>query len=186
MLPLCFSAFFAFGVVLVLIGANQPSLAAQLRLDLAESGLLVSALALGLGAGVVVAGPLFDRYPRRPLFVGSALLAAGALLGVEREMSYARWLMHAALAGFSIGLYDTLINAVVVQRYGARAVRPMLAVHAAATLGAMLGPPLVGWIAANIYRKPDGGQRVVWNAPRCSGKLGACRQTTRQSRVNAL
>jgi fucose permease len=147
-LPLCFCAFFAFGIVLVLLGANQASLAAELGLDLARSGLLASSLALGLGAGVVIAGPLFDRYSRRPLFVGSALLAAAALLGVEREMSYARWLAHTALAGAGIGLYDTLINAVVVQRYRERAARPMLAVHSAATIGAMLGPPLAGWIAA--------------------------------------
>jgi fucose permease len=147
-LPLCFCAFLAFGVVLVLVGANEASLAAELGLDLAQTGLLASSLALGLGAGVVIAGPLFDRYPRRPLFVASALLAATALLGVEREMSYARWLVHAALAGAGIGLYDTLINAVVVQRYRERAARPMLAIHSAATIGAMLGPPLIGWIAA--------------------------------------
>ena len=148
MLPLCFGAFFAFGVVLVLVGANQASLAAELGLDLAESGLLASTLALGLGAGVVIAGPLFDRYPRRPLFVGSTLLAAVALLGVERDMSYVRWLVHAALAGVGIGLYDTLINAVIAARYEERSARPMLAVHSAATLGATLGAPLVGWIAA--------------------------------------
>jgi fucose permease len=147
-LPLCFCAFLVFGAVLVLIGANQASLAAELGLDLARSGLLASALALGLGAGVVVAGPLFDRYPRRPLFVGSLLVAAAALLGVEREMGYARWLVHAALAGAGIGLYDTLINAVVVQRYRERAVRPMLVIHSGATVGAMLGPILVGWIAS--------------------------------------
>jgi fucose permease len=150
-LPLCFAAFLAFGAVLVLVGANQASLAAELGLDLAQSGLLASVLALGLGAGVVIAGPLFDRYPRRPLFVGSALLAAAALIGVEREMSYARWLAHAALAGAGIGLYDTLINAVIAQRYEERAARPMLAVHSAATIGAMLGPPLVAWIAARHH-----------------------------------
>jgi fucose permease len=150
-LPLCFCAFLAFGVVLVLVGANQANLAAELGLDLARSGLLASTLALGLGAGVVIAGPLFDRYPRRPLFVGSALLAAAALLGVEREMSYARWLAHAALAGAGIGLYDTLINAVVAERYRERAARPMLVVHSAATIGAMFGPPLVGWIAATHH-----------------------------------
>jgi len=147
-LPLCFCAFLAFGAVLVLVGANQANLAAELGQGLARSGLLASALALGLGAGVVIAGPLFDRYPRRPLFVGSALLAAAALLGVEREMSYARWLAHAAAAGTGIGLYDTLINAVIGQQYRERSARPMLAVHSAATLGAMLGPPLVGWIAS--------------------------------------
>ena len=55
---------------------------------------------------------------------------------------------HAAAAGAGIGLYDTLINAVVVQSYRERAARPMLAVHSAATIGAMLAPPLVGWIAS--------------------------------------
>lgn len=151
MLPLCFAAFVAFGVVLVLVGANQASLAAALGLDLAGSGLLASLLALGLGAGVVAAGPLFDRYPRRPLFVGSALLAAAALLGVEPEMSYARWLAHVAAAGFGIGLYDTLISAVVVQRYEERSARPMLLLHAGATLGAMLGPPIVAWIELRAH-----------------------------------
>jgi len=145
-LPLCFSAFVCFGVVLVLVGANQASLAEALSLDLAASGLLASTLALGLGVGVVVAGPLFDRYPRRPLFVGSTLLAGAALLGVEDGMSYSRWMAHCALAGFGIGVYDTLINAVVVQRYEARAVRPMLVLHAGATLGAVLGPPAVAWL----------------------------------------
>ncbi len=151
MLPLCFCAFLAFGAVLVLLGANQASLAAELGLDLARSGLLASALALGLGAGVVIAGPLFDRYPRRPLFVGSLLLAAVALIGIERDMTYARWLVHAAAAGAGIGLYDTLINAVVVQGYRERAARPMLAVHSAATIGAMLSPPLYGWIASAYH-----------------------------------
>ncbi len=151
MLPLCFCAFVCFGVVLVLVGANQANLATALSLDLAESGLLASAVAIGIGAGVVVAGPLFDRYARRPLFVGSALLAAAALIGVDESMGYSRWMLHCAAAGFGIGLYDTLINAVVVQRYRERATRPMLVLHAGATLGAMLGAPLVGWIASDHH-----------------------------------
>src|SRR5262245_47461930 len=63
-------------------------------------------------------------------------------------MSYGRWLVHAVAAGAGIGLYDTLINAIVVQSYRERSARPMLAVHSAATIGAMLSPPLIGWIAS--------------------------------------
>jgi hypothetical protein len=58
LLALGFSAFLAFGVLLVLVGANQADLARDLDLDLAHSGLLVSSLALGIGIGVVGAGPI--------------------------------------------------------------------------------------------------------------------------------
>jgi len=150
-LPLCFGAFLCFGMVLVLIGANQAGLEAELGLDLAGTGLLVSALSAGLGVGVVVAGPIFDRFPRRPLFAGATLLAGLALLGVSPGMSFARWLGHAALFGLGIGLYDTLINAVVVQRYGERAARPMIVLHAAATLGAVLAPLFVDWVGDRAH-----------------------------------
>jgi fucose permease len=151
LLAYCFTSFTAFGVVLVLVGANQHDLATALDLDLARSGLLSSALALGIGIGVVVAGRLFDRLPRRPLFAGSMLLTAAALISVSPEMAFERWLLHLAVIGIGSGGYDALINAAVVQRFGARAARPMTLVHAGATLGAMAGPLLVGAIAAQTH-----------------------------------
>jgi len=144
MFALCLCAFACFGLVLVLIGANQAEIAADLELDLMQSGLLGSALALGLGAGVVGAGPLFDRGPRRPLFAGSMLLAAASLMGVDSIMSYERLLIHFAVVGVGIGAYDTFISALIVEQYAERAARPMAIVHAAATLGAMVGPILFG------------------------------------------
>jgi hypothetical protein len=46
---------------------------------------------------VVIAGRCSTATRARPLFVGSRCSPRLALLGVEREMSYARWLAHAAL-----------------------------------------------------------------------------------------
>lgn len=149
MLPLGFSAFLAFGVVLVLVGANQAALARDLSLDLSRSGLLGSALILGIGVGVVGAGPLVDRHPRRPLWVFSMGLAGAALLGVSSSMGFGRMLAQLALVGLGLGLYDTLVSTLVVERYRERALRPMSAVHSAATLGAMLGPLLAAWLAAS-------------------------------------
>jgi FHS family glucose/mannose:H+ symporter-like MFS transporter len=143
------ASFIAFGVVLVLPGAHQADLARALHLDLARSGLLASALASGLGVGVVVAGPLFDRFPRRPLFVVSLCIAAAALLTVREQMSFAGWLLHVAAAGLGIGLYDTLINAAVAERYREAAARPMSLLHAGATIGAMSGPFLAAACVAN-------------------------------------
>jgi MFS family permease len=150
-LPLGFAAFLVFGVGLVLVGANQADLARDLDLDLARSGLLVSALALGVGVGVVATGPLADRHPGRPLFVGASLVGALALLLVDAGMGFARAFLHVLLLGVGMGAYEALLNAAIGRRYGARAAKPITLVHAAATLGAMLGPPAIGWVAAHFH-----------------------------------
>jgi fucose permease len=147
-LPLGFAAFLVFGVVLVLVGANQAALARDLSLDLSRTGLLGAALVLGIGLGVVGAGPLVDRYPRRPLWVISTGLAGFALLGVSQQLGFGRMLAQLALIGAALGLYDTLVSTLVAQRFRERALRPMSVIHSAATLGAMLGPPLAGWLSA--------------------------------------
>lgn len=144
MLFFCFASFVAFGVTLVLVGANQHAMSAALGLDLAQTGLLSSALALGIGIGVVAAGPLFDRFPRRPLF--AACLGATALLffSVRSDLAFDAWLIRIALIGVAAGGYDTLINAAIAQRFGAASARPMSIVHAGACVGAIGGPLLIG------------------------------------------
>jgi MFS transporter, DHA1 family, inner membrane transport protein len=150
-LALAFASFVGFGVVLVIVGANQADLAAALRIDLAGSGLLGASLSLGIGAGVLVSGPLVDRAPRRPLFVGASLGAVAALAGVSAEMAFTRALACLAALGLSLGFYETLLNTEVAERYGARAARPLSLVHAGATLGAVLGAPAIAWIAARFH-----------------------------------
>src|SRR5262249_21642966 len=112
------------------------------------TGLIASMLAAGIGVGVVGAGPLFDRLPRRPLFAASLAIAAAGLLTVQADMSFTRWLLHMALVGVRIGAYDTLINASVVERFHERAARPMSLIHAMATIGAMAGPALAAVFVA--------------------------------------
>jgi fucose permease len=141
-------SFAVFGVVLVIPGSHQADLARALQLDLAESGLIASVLAAGIGVGVVGAGPLFDRMRRRPLFVASFALAALGLLTVSADMSFERWLLHMALVGVGIGAYDTLINAAVVERYRERSAKPMSLIHAMAAVGAIAGPLLAAAFAA--------------------------------------
>src|SRR5262245_6427567 len=135
--------------MLVLVGANQAELARDLELDLAGSSLLAPLLAVGLGVGVVGAGPLVDRLPLRPLFVAASLAAAVALLPVGPSMGLARAGLHLAAAGIALGVYETLLNAAIGEVHGARAAKPLTAVHAAATFGAMLGPALAALIAAH-------------------------------------
>ena len=142
MIALCIAAFFSFGVVLVLVGSNQAALASELSLDLEQTGLLSGALALGAGFGITAAGPLYDRYPRRPLFMGSAGVAAAALLTVHSEVSFNGLFMRIVIAGLGAGAYNTMVNAAVAERYGSASARPLAIVHASATVGAIVGPPM--------------------------------------------
>jgi fucose permease len=146
-LALAFAAFLLFGVALVIVGANQGPLAAALGLDLAGSGLLVSSLSLGIGAGVLATGPLVDRAPRRPLFVAASLGSAAALAAVGPGAGFARALGALFALGVCLGAFETLLNTAVAERHGERAARPLTFVHTGATLGAVVGAPLVAWIA---------------------------------------
>jgi fucose permease len=132
----------------VLPGTAQPDLQARLGLDLAESGLVASVLSLGLGAGVVAGGPLADRFARRPLFAGSAALAALAALAVLLEPTFTGALAGAAGIGLGAGVYETLLNAAVPERRPESAAARLSLVHACATLGAGLGAPVLGALVA--------------------------------------
>lgn len=141
--PFATLSFALFGALLVLVGITQDELALAIDLDLSRSGLLASSLVLGIGAGVLAAGPLVDRLPRRMLFGVSAGAVGLALLTVDASMGFSRALAHLLVAGMGGGLYETLLNTETIERYQERAVRMMTLLHAATTVGAMAAPLLV-------------------------------------------
>jgi fucose permease len=151
MLGLSFCGFLCFGFVLVLIGSNQAALARDLELDLARTGMLASALAVGLGVGVVGAGPLFDRFARRPLFIALALLTGVALLGFGPTTDFPEAVLLIALVGIGAGGYDTVFNAWTIEHFGERSAKPLTILHAAVAIGAILGPLLVVATAARWH-----------------------------------
>lgn len=148
MLAFGFVALLFFGVLLVLVGANMAELVATLGLDMEQVGLLGATLSAGIGAGVLIAGPLVDRFPRRPMLIASLTLCAGALLSVDSSMGLPRALVHVALAGMGGGFYETLLNVVTIERYGERATRAITWIHTAATLGAVIAPPILATLAS--------------------------------------
>ncbi len=125
MIALTFCGFFCLGLVLILLGANQADLARDLDLDLTRTGLLASAFAAGMLIGMTGAGLLYDRLPRRPLFVATISLTAIALFGFGPNSNFSEALFLFAVIGLGSGAYDTLFNAAVAERYGQRSARPM-------------------------------------------------------------
>lgn len=143
MIPLGLIAFAMFGVVLVLLGATADALRETLGLSLQQYGLLGSAFAGGMGLGVVGAGPLVDRFPRRPIFVAATLLAAGSLAMIDEGISYPMLVVCVAAMGCGSGIYDTLLNAVTAERYLERSVSMLSLLHASVTIGAMAAPLII-------------------------------------------
>ncbi len=134
------ASFLGFGALLVLFGANSSELIAALDLDYADLGLVGSMLSLGLGIGIVGAGPICDRFPRRPVYVAACLLVVGATTTLGAETSFRILLLHTLAIGVGAGCYETVLNTLVVEAFGPHAPRRLLFVHAAATLAASLTP----------------------------------------------
>ncbi len=143
------AAFFAFGCLLVLVGSVGGSLITSFGISLEEIGALAAALSLGLGAGIVLAGPAVDRWPRRPIFVGAAVLAALAMGWGSFAGSWVGVGVAVAAAGFGAGAFETVLNATLSESpedgRGWSPERRLALVHSGATLGAVLSPP---WFAA--------------------------------------
>lgn len=144
MIALALVAFALFGVVLVAPGVVQAPVARDLGLDLTRSSLVASALAAGLGVGVVVSGPLLDRLPRRPVFVLSAIGGGAALLLAAGPLGFAAVIAAFIGAGLGTGAFETTLNTAIPERDPARATSHLALVHAAATFGAAAGAPLLG------------------------------------------
>ncbi len=155
-LPFGLVGFALFGALLVVVGASQDAIRDALDLDLGRSGLLVSAVMTGVGFGVLAAGPLIDRFPRRPLFAASCAVTAAALfaLGPGQAHGYAVVGVLLLAAGFGGGFYETVLNAAAVQLYGERSVRMISILHSAAAVGAIVTPLGIGALIAG-EESPD-------------------------------
>jgi fucose permease len=137
---LAFASFLAFGALLVLFGANSSELIDALGLGYADLGLLGSCLSLGLGVGIVIAGPLVDRWARRPLFAAACASVAAACLALGPETDFRGLLASTIVIGFGAGFYETVLNALIVETHADAAPRRLVFIHSAATLSAALTP----------------------------------------------
>lgn len=80
---------FTFGIMTSFLGATMPELSARLHFDLAHGGTLFSFLYFPQIPMVFLAGPLIDRFGKKPILAGGFLLSAAALVGMAYSPSYA-------------------------------------------------------------------------------------------------
>lgn len=80
---------FTFGIMTSFLGATLPELSTRLSFDLARSGTLFSFLYLPQIPMVFLAGPIIDRFGKKPVLAGGFLFCAAALVGMAYAPSYA-------------------------------------------------------------------------------------------------
>jgi fucose permease len=97
---------FAFGTLVAFLGSTLPELRAKLNFGMEQSGTLFSLLFLPQDAMSVFAGPVIDRFGKKPVLVAGSLLAAIVVAAISTATSYA---MLATLV-FILGLGASCIN----------------------------------------------------------------------------
>lgn len=115
----------------------------DLDLEYADFGLLGSMLSLGLGVGIVAAGPISDRFPRRPLFITACLIVAAATITLGPDTSFEGLIAQLLAVGFGAGFYETVLNAIIVEKFPETAERRLLFIHSSAPLAACVVPILI-------------------------------------------
>jgi fucose permease len=94
---------------------------------------------------------LYDRLPRRPIFVAAILVTATALFGFGSDLGFREALFRFAWVGLGAGAYDTMFIAAVADRFGERSAKPMSLLHTGTAAGAIIGPLLVVAIATRWH-----------------------------------
>src|SRR3989442_655298 len=97
---------FTFGSLFAFLGATLPELRARLGFDLGRSGALFSLLFLPQIPISLLAGPLIDRFGKKPVLASGSLLCAATLLGITLAPTYTAL---GALV-FVLGLGASLVN----------------------------------------------------------------------------
>jgi FHS family glucose/mannose:H+ symporter-like MFS transporter len=92
---------FTFGIMTSFLGATLQEWSARLAFDLARGGALFSFLYFPQIPMVFLAGPLIDRFGKKPVLAAGFLFSAGALVGMAYAPSYA--LLGALLIVLGLG-----------------------------------------------------------------------------------
>lgn len=97
---------FAFGTLVAFLGATLPELRARFGFDIAQGGTLISLLFLPQIPMSFVAGPLIDRFGKKPVLASGSLLCAVALATISVAPNY----QALAMLVFAVGLGGSCIN----------------------------------------------------------------------------
>jgi fucose permease len=132
------------------LGATLPELSARLNFDLARGGALFSFLYFPQIPMVFLAGPLIDRFGKKPILAGGFLLCAAALVGIAYAPSYAA--LAALLIALGLGGTSAMSasNTLIPDLYPENPSSPLNLAGVFFGVGAIFFPWLVVLMAARL------------------------------------
>jgi fucose permease len=134
--------FLGLGLITAGIGPILPELARQNRADLASIGAVFTALFMGSLTAQLVAGPIGDKFGRRPLITGGLLVLGLGTLGMTQTSQLFITLACAALAGFGHGAVDLGGNVLIADTFEGKSVSALNLLNVFFGIGAISGPAI--------------------------------------------
>ncbi|HGE71973.1 TPA: MFS transporter, partial [Candidatus Poribacteria bacterium] len=151
-------SFIIFGVSLTIIGATLPKIISDFNWSYISTGIVLSAGSIGYFASSFISGILLHKLgPRKVIVIGLALQFLGLLFFASTPFVLLNLLLN-LMIGFGQGGTEVVVNFSVVRIEKGGRSRLMNLMHAAFSIGAVIGPYIVimlmraefGWQA--IYR----------------------------------
>lgn len=153
-----YASYVILGLSLSVLGPTLLSLADQTGSTLGQIGIIFSANSLGVIAGSLLGGWIYDRQKGHPTFAVALLLMALLLFGIPLVSS--RWLLVVVMLmlGVAAGVVDVGGNTLIVWLFGKTVGPYMNALHLFFGIGALLAPIL----ADRVVVATDGIRWVYW------------------------
>ena len=136
--------FILFGVTLTIIGATLPKIIREFQWSYTAAGIVIAAGSIGYFVSTFLSGILVQRLgPKRVIATGLALQALGLSLFASRPVVIFNLLLN-FLIGLGQGGTEVVINFSVIRMERSGRSRLMSFMHAAFSVGAIIGPFAVG------------------------------------------
>ncbi|MFH1006824.1 MAG: MFS transporter [Candidatus Latescibacterota bacterium] len=175
-----------------------PSIAADLGLGGAASGLFLSGAFWGMVAAILVAGPLADRYGFRALLVASALCQATSLLWVSHTQTAGAAFLAVGLGSIGTGTILALATPVAFLLYPHARLRVSNLVQSFCSVGSVIVIAIgllvshQAWVWREAYRLtallvvPYGVAFLLLPLPKSGSGEGVCRKSGDLLRDNSF
>ncbi len=140
------ASFLLIGFAITIFGTTNNRIAGEHRMDIGQTGLLVTVMSAGRILAVIWTWANGGRTPGKPVLFCGILLMSGGLLGAGMSIGFPMTLACFFAAGFGHGLIDvsgsTLTSALHPERFGSA----LSSAHMYVGIGCLLGPLIAGTV----------------------------------------